>query len=181
MSLSFAEQLRLRREQQQHSLQALADRANVSKSMISKIERGEVQPSLDIAARLAEALGTNLSEMLRLDKRARVIWIPYSEQATARDPDGHHERRIISPVFARSSIEWLRITLHPGTSSGRFPAHHYGAEEYLVLLSGALRAVINEDSYELHVGDSLYFEAHHPHEFINAGQEVAEYLVVVKR
>jgi transcriptional regulator with XRE-family HTH domain len=178
---TFSEQLKSRRQQQQLSLQTLSERADVSKSMISKIERGEVQPSLDVAARLAEALGTNLSEMLRVDQRARVVMIPQEEQAVSRDPDGHHERRIVSPVFEKSSVEWLRITLHPGTSSGRFPGHREGAEEYLLLLEGELRAVIGGECYRLRTGDSLYFEAHHTHEFVNVGPNLAEYLIIVKR
>ncbi len=51
----FAESLKNLRLKKNLSMQELADSAGVSKSMISKIERDTVQPTLDVAARLSKA------------------------------------------------------------------------------------------------------------------------------
>lgn len=52
-----AERIRSLRQQRGLTLQKLAERARVSKSMISKVERGEASPSAGTMSRLADGLG----------------------------------------------------------------------------------------------------------------------------
>lgn len=177
----FAAELKRRRNDQGVSLQHLATWAGVSKSMISKIERMEVQPSLAIASRLAEALGTTLSEMLMKDRRMNVVHIPCDQHPLVRSPDQSHVRTILSPIFEKSSVEWLFIEQQPGRSSGSFAPHKPGSEEHVYVLKNQLIAVIGGNSYTLNQGDSLYFEADRSHEFINPGRAVTEYFVIVRR
>lgn len=177
----FAVELKRRRNDRGVSLQKLATWAGVSKSMISKVERMNVQPSLAIASRLAEALGTTLSEMLMTDRRANVVHIARERHALIRSPDQSHVRTILSPIFEKSSVEWLFIEQQPGRSSGSFAPHKPGSEEHVYVLKNQLIAVIGGNSYTLNEGDSLYFEADKSHEFINSGREITEYFVIVKR
>ena len=59
------QRLRQLRELKGLSLNALAHSASVAKSYLSKLERGEVpNPGVMTIARLAEALGTNLPQLL---------------------------------------------------------------------------------------------------------------------
>ncbi|MFZ5511896.1 MAG: helix-turn-helix domain-containing protein [Pseudomonadota bacterium] len=177
----FSAELKRRRQTQGVSLQNLATWSGVSKSMISKIERMEVQPSLAIASRLAEALGTTLAEMLMKDRRGTVVHIPRNEHALIRAPDQSHVRTILSPIFEKSSVEWLRIEQQPGRSTGVFAPHKPGSEEYVYVSRNQLIAIVGGNSYTLNEGDSLYFEADKSHEFVNPGSEIVEYYVIVKR
>ncbi|RSM35054.1 LacI family transcriptional regulator, partial [Actinoplanes sp. ATCC 53533] len=45
------------------SVNALAERSGVSRAMIAKIERGDVQPTAVLLGRLTAALGLTLSEL----------------------------------------------------------------------------------------------------------------------
>jgi transcriptional regulator with XRE-family HTH domain len=179
-TLSFAAQLRRLRGTNELSLQGLSARSGVSKSMISKIERGDVQPSLDIAVRLAEALRSTLSEMVRHDEYGRVIKIERKDQSVVRDPRRKWERRLLSPIFNGVSLEVLYATVGPDVKMGTFPKHPPGTEEYIVVLSGRLKISINGTPYSLETGDSLYFEADKTHSLENPGGERAEYLIIIK-
>src|ERR1700719_4409061 len=101
----FAKSLKKLRQQFELTMQTLADKAAVSKSMISKIERDEVQPTIDVAARLAKALGKTLSEMLHAPQTTNVVFLPRQQQAIWEDAE-HIKRRNISPVFEGLKIEW---------------------------------------------------------------------------
>src|SRR3981189_3728363 len=46
------------------SVAALAEASGVSRAMIGKIERGEVQPTAALLGRLSAALGSTLSELI---------------------------------------------------------------------------------------------------------------------
>lgn len=177
---SFAMTLRQLRAARKLSLQELSALADVSRSMISKIEREEVQPSLDVAVRLAEALGTRLNAMIRNDAYARAVKIERDRQAVVRDPRGRWERQTLSPSFTASRIEVLRGWLAPQQNTGRSISHPRRAEEFICLLSGALRVRLDGESIDLAEGDSLFFEADQGHVLENPGDAPAHYMVVIR-
>lgn len=176
----FAEFLKDLRQQQGLSMQALADKAKVSKSMISKIERDEVQPTLDVAARLAKALGKTLSEMLHAAQAQQVVFLPQKQQAIWEDAQ-HIKRRNISPVFEGLKIEWLQVELPAGTTIQKCVAlNTQGTEKYILVIKGILEITVNAESFQLHPGDSLYFDASCPHEFLNNGKETLVFYTVIR-
>lgn len=159
----------------------MAARAKVSRSMISKIERNEVQPSLSVAVRLAIALGTTLPEMLRYDEYARVIKLTKGEQAVIRNSDQGWERRILSPSFHEAAVEVSRVVLNSKVKLGSFPPHPKGSEEHILVLGGKLRIRLDGATVVLEKGDSLFFEADRKHVFENASQGKTEFFVVIKK
>ena len=54
------------------TLEALAERSGVSRAMISKLERGEKNPTLVVAAKLADGLGVTLSQLVGMEERREV-------------------------------------------------------------------------------------------------------------
>src|SRR5918993_1960750 len=54
------------------TLEELAERSGVSRAMISKVERGEKNPTLAVAAKVAEGLEITLSELLGTEERRGV-------------------------------------------------------------------------------------------------------------
>lgn len=177
---SFAAMLRQLRTSRELSLQDLSERAQVSRSMISKIEREDVQPSLDVAVRLADALGTRLNAMIRSDPYARVVKLERDRQLVIRDPRNHWERRQLSPSFTASRIEVLRGKLAPHQDTGKSVSHPQRAEEYISVLRGRMNVRLDGRLIELEEGDSLFFEGDQGHVLENPGNVEADYLVVIK-
>ena len=161
------------------TLDELAGRSGVSRAMISKLERGEKNPTLVIAARLAEGLGVSLSRLAGVEERREVVLVPRERRMVLRDPETGFERQSLSPTFAGRGVEFLRNVVPEGSTSGDFPAHRKGVEEHLVVEKGELKATLGGEEYLLREGDALFFEADVPHRFDNAGRgECAYYLVI---
>jgi transcriptional regulator with XRE-family HTH domain len=177
---SFAAMLRQLRTSRELSLQELSERAQVSRSMISKIEREDVQPSLDVAVRLADALGTRLNAMIRSDSYARVVKLERDRQLVIRDPRNRWERRQLSPSFTASRIEVLRGKLAPHQDTGKSVSHPQRAEEYISVLRGRMNVRLDGRLVELEEGDSLFFEGDQGHVLENPGNVEVDYLVVIK-
>jgi transcriptional regulator with XRE-family HTH domain len=57
--------LRARRQGQQRTLREVSSAANVSLGYLSEIERGQKEPSSELLAAICDALGAQLSELLR--------------------------------------------------------------------------------------------------------------------
>jgi quercetin dioxygenase-like cupin family protein len=147
--------------------------------MISKLERGEKNPTLVVAAKMAEGLGVSLSQLVGVEERREVIVVRRDRRMTMRDPETGFERQLLSPSFGGRGIEFIRNVVPEGSTSGDFPPHRTGVEEYVVVERGRLRAVLGGEEYLLEEGDALYFEANVAHRFDNAGEGECSYHLVI--
>lgn len=175
----FAEQLKLLRTKHGLTMQNLADNARVSKSTISMIEQGSTRPTIDVAARLANALRKPLSEMLHPHQSTRTILIPHNEQAVWEDAQ-HITRRNISPIFSGLKLEWLQVELPPGSVIDVLPIYAPGTEKCILVINGIFEITIRDKVYRLKKGDSIYFEPDCPHAFRNPGNSTGKYYIVTK-
>ncbi|WP_043361526.1 helix-turn-helix domain-containing protein [Belnapia sp. F-4-1] len=177
---ALAAELRERRRRQGLSLEALSAKSGVSRSMISKVERGEAVPSTVVLSRLAEALGTTFAAlMMPASAEAEVLVIPRARQPVLRDEETGFTRRVLSPVLPGRGLDVVHNTLPPGAATGAFTPHRSGVEEYVWVLRGRLLAQLGEAEVPLEAGDSLFFGATIPHGFSNPGTEPCEYLLVI--
>jgi transcriptional regulator with XRE-family HTH domain len=161
------------------TLEELAEASGVSRAMISKLERGEKNPTLVIAARLAEGLGVSLSRLAGVEERREVVVVPRERRPVLRDPDTGFVRQSLSPTFAGRGVEFLRNVVPEGSTSGDFPPHRKGVEEHLVVERGELEASLGGERYLLREGDALFFEADVPHRFDNVGRGECSYYLVI--
>ena len=161
------------------TLEDLAERAGVSRAMISKVERGEKNPTLVVTAKVAEGLGVTISELLRVEERREIVVIPRERRMTVRDPETGFERQLLSPTFGGRGVEFVRNVVPRGSTSGKFPPHRRGVEEHVVVEKGRLRALVGGEEHLLEVGDALYFEADVSHRFDNAGDGECSYYHVI--
>ena len=174
----FAESLKSRRHALNMTMQAVADKALVSKSMICKIERDEVQPTLDVACRIARAVDMTLSEMLHAPQTQSVVFLPKQQQAIWEDLN-HIKRRNISPVFAGLKLEWLHVELPAHTSSQKCLAMSVpGVEKYVLVVEGVLKVTVNDAEFIVEKGDSIYFEVGCAHQFANESDSCVEFYMV---
>jgi mannose-6-phosphate isomerase-like protein (cupin superfamily) len=147
--------------------------------MISKLERGEKNPTLVVAAKLAEGLGVTLSQLVGMDVRREVVVVPREGRMVMRDPETGFERQLLSPACFGRGVEFVRNEIPEGSTSGEFPPHRKGVAEHVVVERGRLRAVLGGEEYLLEEGDAVYFEADVPHRFDNAGEGKCSYYLVI--
>jgi transcriptional regulator with XRE-family HTH domain len=157
------------------TLQALADAASVSVSMLSEVERGRKAPTVVVLARIAGGLGVPLADLVT-EPRDRLIVRRAAEQDVINEPDGW-QRVILTPVVPGVNFEWIRSTLPPDCDAGQFPAYAPGSHEFVVVESGTLRLTIGDARVDLAARDSAYFAADVIHGYANAGTVSCTYHV----
>lgn len=75
--VGLGERIRLRREERQWSVAALARAAGVSRNYVAELERGQsTHPSAPVLQRLADALGTSVADLLDEGTISTVVDIP---------------------------------------------------------------------------------------------------------
>jgi transcriptional regulator with XRE-family HTH domain len=181
LSQRLALAVRTARQARQLSVAVLADRANVSRAMVGKIERGDVQPTAALLARLSGALGMTLSELVARAERddARRL-MRLEDQPVWIDPDSGYQRRAVSPPSG-SPLELVEIEL-PAQAKVSMPAETYGfIHQQIWVLSGSLRFREGEVDHLLEAGDCLQLGTPAPCAFINDTDHACRYLVALTK
>ena len=88
----LGERVRALRRERGWTLKLLAERSGVSRAMISKLERGEKNPTLVVGARLAKGLGVSLSQLVGIEERKEIVVVPRERRMVMRDPETGFER-----------------------------------------------------------------------------------------
>ena len=151
------------------TLRELADRSDVSVSMLSSVERGEKAPTVVVLDRIASGLDVTLASLVAGPDVERIIVRRAADQDRVDDPGGW-QRTILTPVVPGVNFEWIRSTLPPGCDAGIFPAYAEGSHEFVTVASGTLTLTVGERELKLPAGDSVYFAADAPHGYANRGQ-----------
>jgi transcriptional regulator with XRE-family HTH domain len=176
----IAVRVRAERERRGWSLADLSVRSDVSKAMLSKIEREEVSPTAVILSRIATAFGHTLAEMLASTEPKAPELLRAREQPRWRDPASGYVR---CQVFQSTDnpMELVEVILPPGARVG-FPSSAYTLIRQVVwLLSGRLELRQGDKVSALKPGDRLEFGPPADSEFHNPSDAACRYLVAVLR
>ncbi|HET7034882.1 MAG TPA: XRE family transcriptional regulator [Thermomicrobiaceae bacterium] len=174
--LDLGGRIRATRQERGFSLAELASRAEVSKSLISQIERGIVAPSVETVRKIASALEVPVFSLFLSSLEGDLVVRADARRAVGY-PGSPIKREILSPnLKGRMVLLW--VTLPPHAESGPIPVHHTG-EESVVVIHGALEVLVGERSTRLEQGDAMTFDSELPHIFRNPGGEPCEAVVAI--
>lgn len=158
------------------TLEDLARDAGLTRSYLSKIERGISSPSIESALSIAKALGVSIDRLFGQPSSEEAISIVRSQGGTYGDPDTH----LTLIAGLRDSSSMRAFIVRPGKTPkrGRIMSHHEG-EELLFILSGDIEMQIGTRKERLGPGDCVQFDSTIPHRLIALTDAPASALVVV--
>lgn len=180
ISREFGSRVAVMRRTHKITLDQLADRSGVSRSMLSQIERGKANPTLVVAARIADAFGLSLVHLIEEEIRPSLVEIVDAddEQAVFSDRNGCR-LRTLTPLHMEKNIEFYELTFAPGGELDS-DAHFGGTREMLTVVSGSVEISVGvEAENALRAGDTAHYPADRKHRIANRGDVPAIcYLVV---
>jgi transcriptional regulator with XRE-family HTH domain len=180
LSIALAGTVRAARLARSFTVSALADRSGVSRAMIGRIERGEVQPTAALLHRLSATLGLTLSELIARAEGDDRRLVRAADQPTWTDPDSGYRRRAVSPPAGRP-LELVEVEL-PAGAEVACPADAYTfLHQQIWVLAGRLRFHEGDTVHELAVGDCLQLGPPSPCVFANPTDLPCRYLVALTR
>jgi transcriptional regulator with XRE-family HTH domain len=171
--------VRLRQERQLRglTLEQLAERAGVSRAMISKIERGQSSPTAVLLSRLGDAMGLSLSALMSAQPPVPPALARMQDQPLWADPATGYTRRLVSPP-GDGGLEIVAVELPAGASVDFAPTESLHAHEQVLLLEGQLSLQGDGLAFALQPGDCARISTRQSSRFANAGTTPARYLVV---
>lgn len=180
VTVRLAQRIRVEREARGWSLAELAERSDVSKAMISKIERGEASPTAALLGKLSGAFELTLATLLARAEGAGGRRVPAADQPRWRDPGTGYLRR---QVFARGDhpVELVQVDLPTGARVDLPAASYAFIRQVVWLQAGSLTIIEGGQSTSLEAGDSYAFGPPADSAFVNPGAKPCSYLVAVSR
>ncbi len=163
------------------TLDGLAGRAGVSRSMISLIERGESSPTASVLHRLATGLGTTLASLFAEEERFDVSPLARrGDQPAWRDPETGYLRRNLSPPGFPSPIELVEVVLPPGARVAYDGVpRSIGISQQVWVLEGTIELTVGTDTHRLAVGDCLAMRVDRPTAFRNPTDRPTRYVLAL--
>ena len=168
----FGEKLKMVRERKGYTLKVVAQRAGVSESLVSQIERNRVSPAIDTLLSLAEVLDINLEFLFEEYRRKRPVEIIHAEERRRVEEDGVLYEEIAKPNSDDGShmTESYLIIVPPRSQTHRGSYGHIGRETGFVL-SGQGELHYEKNVYQIKAGDGISFSAGAPHVLVNNSDE----------
>jgi transcriptional regulator with XRE-family HTH domain len=163
------------------TLDGLAERTGVSRSMISLIERGESSPTAAVLDKLAAGLGVTLASLFaERDSAAASPLSRRADQRIWRDPESGYTRRNLSAPGFPSPIELVEAVLPPGARVAYDTGHRAATvHQQIWIMEGTIELTLGEETYRLATGDCLSMRLDRPTIFRNPTEDPARYVVAL--
>lgn len=181
MNLVFlAQRIREFRKKRMLTLEQLAERSQLTQSVLSKVENSRVTPSLAALSRIAEALGITLSELVAgIDEERPMLVVRRDESPLLQTEgsDGSMTFRSLAPTRHQKRIEPFRVEVPPRAAPEALPAR--GREEFVFVLKGSIEIACGQETCTLQTGDAVYLNAAEKPQISNPGNSAAELICVL--
>lgn len=169
--------LRSHRRRAGLSLDALAERTGLTKSYISKIERGLSTPSIAVALRIAHVLDADVSQLFSDNPdRSTLMAVERGADRPAAEPAGPANYQPLATQIVGKAMQPFVVT--PSTEPVETHTEHHG-DEFVFVHKGSVEVSIPGNTITLNEGDSLYFDAVTPHRLRSISPDRAEVVIVV--
>ena len=173
--------IRALRAEKKLGLAQLGEHTGLSAGMLSKIERGQVFPTLPTLLRIALVFGVGLDHFFAEGAERPVLAVVRARERL-RLPDKPQGE----PAFFFESLDFPVSDRKLEAYLAEFPAgapptgaHRHGGVELIYVMRGALELRIHDGAEQLEAGDSIYFDSSFEHAYRATDAVGATALVVV--
>lgn len=172
----IAENLKRLRLERNLSLGQLAQLSEVSKVMLSQIEKGDTNPTINTIWKIAK--GLNVPYTVLIDKHEDDISIVKKSEAEKQtNEDGTYRVYCYYGTMPHRNFELFLLELDLDTTYISV-GHSEKSQEYITVLEGELILLTKNKEYLLKKEDSIYFSSATPHTYKSCGKAMLKAIVV---
>ncbi|MCT4631336.1 MAG: helix-turn-helix domain-containing protein [Firmicutes bacterium] len=179
-SKKLGQNIMIYRKEKNMTIRDFSEHAGISSSLISQIERGKANPSLNVLELIAKALEVPLYTLFANDIDPDVLISRKEDRSQIyRKNLNHTVYNILSPDFANSPIEVLSMDLNGHSSTTDYHYSHKEKEEIAILIQGEVYVELNGEEHLLYEQDYVRIPPNTRHRFINKSDLTCSMLFVL--
>ncbi|MFC5742752.1 helix-turn-helix domain-containing protein [Dyella tabacisoli] len=176
----MAARLKLLRKKHGWTLEALAGQTGLTKSYLSKVERGLSVPSIAVALKLAHALRIDVEQLFSEKVGQQPITIVRAGERSPIAMTGKSDKPVYEGIATQLGHKMLLpFMMYPPKDFATSAFKEHAGEELLFVHKGKVEVDFAGKDVQLDVGDCAYFDARIPHRMRSIGRMQAEVLIVV--
>ena len=161
------------------TLRGLAEKAECSESMLSKVENGRALPSLTTLHRICRVLDLTVGQLFAKSNEPPGVLTRAGERAVLDvhplRPNSNITVEQLILFDPQNLLEGSILLIAPGAAPELLS--HQG-EEVGYVIEGTLEITVGETTYVASEGDSVHFRSDLPHGYHNSGPEPARVIVI---
>jgi transcriptional regulator with XRE-family HTH domain len=170
--------LKLLRIQAKMTLEELANAADLTRSYVSKVERGIATPSISVTLRLAKALDVPMDHLFGATPDSDPVTIVRRRHGGDGGAMASGKLELVAGTAAGQHM--IAFVLRPADARRHaHPKSHHAGEELLYVLSGSIGLQLASRKEVLNAGDCAHFDATIPHKITAVSGPDAAALVVI--
>ncbi len=170
----ISENLKRLRNERNLSLGQLSKLCQLSKVMLSQIEKGDTNPTINTLWKIAGGLRVPYTALL--DHHEPITGIVKKDEADSLvEENGHFRTFCYYSNTPNRNFELFQIEADENccyTSIG----HSEKSQEYILVIEGQLTLTVNKESYTLGPNDSISFVATSQHTYSNSGKGLLKFV-----
>ncbi|TMR08383.1 helix-turn-helix domain-containing protein [Nonomuraea turkmeniaca] len=179
LDVRLAERLAELRVERGWSLDELAHRAAISRSTLSRLERGEISPTAALLNKLCAVYERTMSRLLAEVESEPPQLVRAEGQKVWRDEESGFVRRSVSPPHPGLRGEVVEGVLRPGADIVYEAPPVPGLEQHIWALEGTVEITANGRAHTLESGDCLRFRLWGASRFRCPGPDPVRYALLI--
>lgn len=167
------------------STKELANLSDISSGMLSQLEKGSTQGSVETLRKIAKVLDTTIASLFEDEEKQtkkinnealRVVRAEKRKKISF--PDALYKCELLVPDL-QGDVEFVLVELEAGRVTNEILPHTSGGEEIDLVMEGVIEVTLGNEHYVLKKGDSIRFNPETPHKIENKSEERASYISVI--
>ena len=168
---TIGHKIRMIRKERGFTLEIMASKTGLSKGLLSQVERGISQPSLDSLWKITKALESPIIHFFEDIDQKQVHVTRKQKRRQLVFPESTGTYSLLS-MGGSAKLGMLEVRLQPGEMVIDKFVQSEG-EECFTVITGSVTARFNDEEHLLEAGDSISFDSTKNHVIENAGDEEA--------
>jgi len=164
----------------------LALKAQISVGMLSQLENGSTQGSVETLRKVARVLDTTLAQLftnenlniIKASDDESIYVVRKDDRKKISFPDELYSCDLLVPDL-QGDIEFVLVNLEPNRITNEVIPHTKGGEECNYVLKGEIVVTLNNKEFKLKKGDCIRFNPETPHKIENRSQKKASYISAI--
>jgi transcriptional regulator with XRE-family HTH domain len=179
------EKIKVLRHEMGFSAKVLASQAGISSGMLSQLEKGSTQGSVETLRKIAKVLNTTIAALFADEfeepedtTHESFLVVRKDQRKKISFPDPLYKCELLVPDL-QGEVECVLVELEPQRITNELLPHTRGGEEIDMVLSGMIAVQVGEKCYLLEEGDTIRFNPKIPHKIENKTDQEASYISII--
>lgn len=167
--------IRLHKE---YTITEVAQRIDISASLLSQIENGKITPSLQTLEELLRFYAVNFSDFFRQVEQKKYIYVREAEAETLEHREHGIKLTLLASKLQNNALESFIVELHRGASLDLARLdENTNSERIIYGMAGTVKAALDDEFFTIRKGDSINFKSYVMCKITNTAQNDAKILV----